>query len=162
MFRCCGLGGRKDVLLVRPMPLTPKDSRPQLVEEENPRGNRPTWAHLKMAVRMEMDNCHNCWHGCTVLVIFCDNDCVYRCFCPCLTEVPIADVVHYAASADASPDLCNFTVWLRWSRVSEKSPEKDDKRKSLGVRFTTFGVFVISISSSFIVLLSHKHVQEDY
>jgi len=64
-----------------------------------------------------------------------------------LTEIPVTDVVYNAASADASPDLCNFTVWLRWSRVSEESAEKDDKRKPLGVRLETFGSYMILIFS---------------
>ena len=66
-----------------------------------------------------------------------------------LPEVPIADVVYYAASADTSPDLCTFAVWLWWSRVSEKSPEKDDKRKSLGVRVTTYDVFDFHFNLSY-------------
>jgi len=53
-----------------------------------------------------------------------------------LTEIPIADVVDNATSADAAPDLCHFAVWLRRQRVPEESPEKDDKRESLGVRLT--------------------------
>ena len=64
--------------------------------------------------------------------------------CVWLTEVSITDFVHYAASTDTSPDLCNLAVWLRRPRVPEKSPEKDDKRKSLGVRFTTFVAVVLS------------------
>jgi len=53
-----------------------------------------------------------------------------------LTEFPVTDVSDDATSTDSAADLCYFTVWLRRSRVSEESAEKNLKGKSLGVRGT--------------------------